>query len=208
MSEVVRIRLFGAFAVRVGDEPVPESAWRLRKAKSLVKLLALAPERRMHRERVTEFLWPELAPGAAANNFHQALYVFNQTRLPNYILVAERLDMAHAVEVHGRVDILVNNMGGVRLRLNGFLGTSDEEFEWAMRMNFFSAVRATRAAVARMLEQGGGAIVSVASVNAFFQPDGGTIDWSVAPAEDPEAFLHDNPLDNPFGAQTRMRLHR
>jgi len=90
--------------------------------------------------------------------------------------------VAHAVEVHGRVDILVNNMGGVRLRLNGFLGTSDEEFEWAMRMNFFSAVRATRAAVARMLEQGGGAIVSVASVNAFFQPDGGTIDYGAAKA--------------------------
>ena len=49
--------------------------------------------------------------------------------------------VARAVEVHGRVDVLVNNMGGVRLRLNGFLGTSDEEFEWAMRMNFFSAVR-------------------------------------------------------------------
>ena len=46
--------------------------------------------------------------------------------------------VAHAVETHGRVDILVNNMGGVRLRLNGFLGTSDEEFEWSMRMNFFS----------------------------------------------------------------------
>ena len=90
--------------------------------------------------------------------------------------------MARAVEVHGRVDILVNNMGGVRLRLNGFLGTSDEEFEWAMRMNFFSAVRATRAAVARMLEQGGGAAVSVASVNAFFQPDGGTIDYGAAKA--------------------------
>ena len=93
----------------------------------------------------------------------------------------ERL-VAHAVEVHGRVDILVNNMGGVRLRLNGFLGTSDEEFEWAMRMNFFSAVRATRAAVPHMLNQGGGAIVSVASVNAFFQPDGGTIDYGAAKA--------------------------
>jgi asparagine synthase (glutamine-hydrolysing) len=31
--------------------------------------------------------------------FHQSLYVFNKTRLPNYILVGERLDMAHAVEV-------------------------------------------------------------------------------------------------------------
>lgn len=31
--------------------------------------------------------------------FHQSLYVFNKTRFPNYILAAERLDMAHAVEV-------------------------------------------------------------------------------------------------------------
>jgi predicted ATPase/DNA-binding SARP family transcriptional activator len=75
MDKVVQIRLFGAFAVRVGDEPVPEGAWRLRKAKSLVKLLALAPERRVHRERAMELLWPERAPDAAANNFHQALYV-------------------------------------------------------------------------------------------------------------------------------------
>ena len=33
-----------------------------------------------------------------------------------------------------------------------------------------------------MLEQGGGAIVNVASVNAFFQPDGGTIDYGAAKA--------------------------
>ena len=72
---VVQIRLFGAFAVSVGGEVVPEGAWRLRKAKSLVKLLALAPERRVHRERATELLWPERTPEAAANNFHQALYV-------------------------------------------------------------------------------------------------------------------------------------
>ena len=29
----------------------------------------------MHRERVTELLWPDRDPAAAANNFHQALYV-------------------------------------------------------------------------------------------------------------------------------------
>jgi predicted ATPase/DNA-binding SARP family transcriptional activator len=75
MGIVVQIRLFGAFVVSVGGEVVPEGAWRLRKAKSLVKLLALAPERRVHRERATELLWPERTPEAAANNFHQALYV-------------------------------------------------------------------------------------------------------------------------------------
>jgi predicted ATPase/DNA-binding SARP family transcriptional activator len=75
MDNAVQIRLFGAFSVHVGQEVVAERAWRLRKAKSLVKLLALAPERRVHRERATELLWPERPPEAAANNFHQALYV-------------------------------------------------------------------------------------------------------------------------------------
>jgi len=87
-----------------------------------------------------------------------------------------------AVDDHGRIDVLVNNVGGVRLRLNGFLGTSDEEFEWAMNLNFFAALRATRAAVTNMIDRGGGAIVNVASVNAFFQPDTGTVDYGAAKA--------------------------
>jgi NAD(P)-dependent dehydrogenase (short-subunit alcohol dehydrogenase family) len=87
-----------------------------------------------------------------------------------------------ALDKHGRVDVLVNNVGGVRLRLQGFFGTSDEEFSWAMQINFFAALRATRAALAPMVKQGGGAIVSIASVNAFFQPDAGTIDYGAAKA--------------------------
>jgi NAD(P)-dependent dehydrogenase (short-subunit alcohol dehydrogenase family) len=87
-----------------------------------------------------------------------------------------------ALDEHGRVDVLVNNVGAVRLRLQGFLAMSDEDFEWAMQMNFFAALRATRAAVTAMLEQRAGAIVNVASVNAFFQPDGGTIDYGAAKA--------------------------
>ena len=87
-----------------------------------------------------------------------------------------------ALDDHGRVDVLVNNVGAVRLRMDGFLGTSDDEFEWAMQMNFFSALRAIRATIPAMVEQGGGAIVNVASVNAFFQPDAGTIDYGAAKA--------------------------
>ncbi len=87
-----------------------------------------------------------------------------------------------AVAEHGRVDVLVNNVGAVRLRLDGFLGTGDEEFAWAMEMNFFVALRTTRAALPHMLEQGGGAIVNIASVNAFFQPDAGTVDYGPAKA--------------------------
>ena len=88
-----------------------------------------------------------------------------------------------AIADFGRIDVLVNNMGAVKLRLEGFFGTSDDEFEWALRMNFFPALRATRAALAAMVKQGvGGAIVNVASVNAFFQPDAGTIDYGAAKA--------------------------
>ena len=90
--------------------------------------------------------------------------------------------VARAVHDHGRVDVLVNNVGAVRLRLEGFLGTSDDEFAWAMQINFFAALRATRAAITQMLGQGGGAIVNVASVNAFFQPNSGTIDYGAAKA--------------------------
>ena len=87
-----------------------------------------------------------------------------------------------ALDEHGRVDVLVNNVGAVRLRMEGFLGTSDEEFEWAMQVNFFTGLRATRAAIVPMVEQGAGAIVNVASVNAFFQPDAATIDYGAAKA--------------------------
>jgi NAD(P)-dependent dehydrogenase (short-subunit alcohol dehydrogenase family) len=87
-----------------------------------------------------------------------------------------------AIDEHGQLDVLVNNVGAVRIRTDGFLGTSDEEFEWAMQMDFFTGLRATRAALAPMLRQGSGSIVNVASVNAFFQPDAATIDYGVAKA--------------------------
>jgi NAD(P)-dependent dehydrogenase (short-subunit alcohol dehydrogenase family) len=90
--------------------------------------------------------------------------------------------IARAIEEHGRIDVLVNNVGAVRLRLDGFLALTDDDFEWAMQLNFFSNLRATRAALAHMVEQGGGAIVNIASVNAFFEPDGATIDYGAAKA--------------------------
>ena len=64
----------------------------------------------------------------------------------------ERL-VARAVEQHGRADVLVNNVGGVELRLDGFLQTTDADFEASMQLNFFAAMRATRAAVAAMVER-------------------------------------------------------
>lgn len=71
---MLSIGLLGAFSVSVDDEPVPDEAWRLRKGKTLVKWLALTPERRLHAEEAIEVLWPEQDPAAARNNLHQAIF--------------------------------------------------------------------------------------------------------------------------------------
>ena len=70
----VHVRLLGGFAVSVNGLPIPEDKWKSRRARSLVKLLALAPGHRLHRDQVIEALWPESDFSAAANNFHQTLY--------------------------------------------------------------------------------------------------------------------------------------
>jgi NAD(P)-dependent dehydrogenase (short-subunit alcohol dehydrogenase family) len=87
-----------------------------------------------------------------------------------------------AIVEHGRLDVLVNNVGAVRIRVDGFLATSDEAFQWALQINFFTGLRATRAALEPMLRQGSGAIVNIASINSFFQPDAATVDYGVAKA--------------------------
>jgi DNA-binding SARP family transcriptional activator len=71
----MRIRLLGGFEVTVADRPVAADAWRLRKAKTLVKLLALARGHRLHREALAAVLWPDRDEASATNNLHQALYV-------------------------------------------------------------------------------------------------------------------------------------
>src|SRR5215217_6202282 len=79
VSEVVRIRMLGAFSVSVGARTIEEGEWRLRKAAGLVKLLALEPGHRMHREQLTDVLWPELDEKAQANNLRYALHHARRT---------------------------------------------------------------------------------------------------------------------------------
>ena len=71
----MRLRLLGGFDVAVAGRSVGERAWRLRKAADLVKILALAPGRRLHREQLVELLWPDRPAASAANNLHQAMHV-------------------------------------------------------------------------------------------------------------------------------------
>lgn len=59
--EVIRIRLLGGFQMSVGLRTIERNQWRLRKAAGPIRVLALAPGHRLHRERVMDLLWPELS---------------------------------------------------------------------------------------------------------------------------------------------------
>jgi DNA-binding SARP family transcriptional activator len=74
VPETLRIWLLGGFWVSVGSRTIENKEWRLRKAAGLLKLLALAPNKRMHREQAMELLWPNLNPRAAANNLRHVLH--------------------------------------------------------------------------------------------------------------------------------------
>ena len=69
------IRLLGGFGVERAGVPLDSGGWRLRKARTLVKILALAREQRLHRDALVEALWPDRSPESAVNNLHQALHV-------------------------------------------------------------------------------------------------------------------------------------
>lgn len=69
--------------------------------------------------------------------------------------------IAAAIEKFGRIDILVNNVGGTMPK--PALRTSEEFFNRAFQFNVTTAFIATRLAVAHMLEGDGGAVVNISS---------------------------------------------
>src|SRR4051794_41928147 len=60
----VHIKLLGGFEVTVDEAAVPVDAWSRRHASALVKVLALARGRRLHRDQGIDLLWPGMPAGA------------------------------------------------------------------------------------------------------------------------------------------------
>jgi DNA-binding SARP family transcriptional activator len=70
----MRVWLLDGFRVSVGSRTIEQDQWRLRKAASLVKLLALARGHRLHREQAMDLLWPESGRKAASNSLRNTLH--------------------------------------------------------------------------------------------------------------------------------------
>ncbi|MGW7536946.1 SDR family NAD(P)-dependent oxidoreductase [Amycolatopsis sp. NPDC054798] len=71
----------------------------------------------------------------------------------------------HALDQHGGVDVLVNNVAGTSNPPGGFLELDDEAWLHTFNVTFLSNVRATRAALPSLLERRG-AVINISSVNA------------------------------------------
>jgi DNA-binding SARP family transcriptional activator/tetratricopeptide (TPR) repeat protein len=74
MSALAGLVLLGGFEVRLADRTLTGTDWPSLRAGELVALLALSPERRLHREQVVEALWPHLEPNAGAANVRKAVH--------------------------------------------------------------------------------------------------------------------------------------
>jgi DNA-binding SARP family transcriptional activator/Flp pilus assembly protein TadD len=70
----LEIRLLGTFEISVDGVPVNRKSWHRRKPMQLVKLLALQPNYKLHREQAMELLWRNADPETAANSLNKAIH--------------------------------------------------------------------------------------------------------------------------------------
>ena len=88
--ETVRITLLGGFNVFRGDDALPATAWRHRNSgKTLLKVLGVQPDRRLHREQVCDLLWPEADLDSASAQLRKAIHTVRHALEPGLQARAE-----------------------------------------------------------------------------------------------------------------------
>lgn len=115
-TAALEIQILGDFRIAIGGHVLERPAWRLRKAESLVKLLAATSGHRLHREQILEALWPEANLQVAAAAFYQALHFARRALEPDL------------VDRHGSAFLSLNR-NVLELRAPGKLWIDADEFE-------------------------------------------------------------------------------
>jgi NAD(P)-dependent dehydrogenase (short-subunit alcohol dehydrogenase family) len=72
-----------------------------------------------------------------------------------------------AIRTYGKIDVLHNNVGGSTLNDGPITKVSNDEFWLKMRVDVFGTWLGCRLAIPHMIENGGGSIINMTSVNAI-----------------------------------------
>ncbi len=78
----IEVSLFGDLLVRVSGVPVPARSWQTRQVRKLFKYLVLERGRKVPREQLMEFLWPEVDPRSATASLRVTLSRLRQALAP------------------------------------------------------------------------------------------------------------------------------
>lgn len=82
----------------------------------------------------------------------------------------------------GKLDILINNMGGSETKGGGFAVLTDEEWLQSIQTNLLSPVRLDRAFLPQMIERRTGTIIHIASIQARMPLYDSTLPYAAAKA--------------------------
>ena len=89
---------------------------------------------------------------------------------------------AKALETLGRVDILVNNVGGSSAPSGGFAALTDEDWFETLNTNLLAAVRLDRALLPQMVARGSGVIIHISSIQRRLPLHDATLAYAAAKA--------------------------
>src|SRR5215218_832069 len=120
----VQIQLLGRFQVVVGDVAVP--TWTRKHPAHLVKLLALQPHHRVHREQVLDLLWPDDPLEIAVPKLHKAAhFARKQTGEPSAVVLRGDV-VALFPDANATVDVEAFERGATTALATGDTGLASD----------------------------------------------------------------------------------
>jgi len=99
------IQLLGRFGVRLDGEEVPSIAWKRDRAAALIKLLAVSPQHRIHREQIMEAFWPDQDVELAGANLRKAIHFARRAMGAHDLITVNKEIVAFADEVQLETDM-------------------------------------------------------------------------------------------------------
>jgi DNA-binding SARP family transcriptional activator len=117
-TPALAIHLLGPFRVAVRGVPVADARWTRPQARLLLKILALAPSRRLHRHQLMELMWPGVDEDSGAAQLHKIIHLARRALEPRLKAGAESR-------------FIVTSQQQVQLRAPGDLWIDAEAFEHA-----------------------------------------------------------------------------